>query len=109
MIAVLDRFCPTSNLPKLPDGGVCAKVDQTMNEEVAPNLTLDVQGMLCPLPVIKAKKSLKSLKAGDTLQVLTTDPVTLIDIPHMCRQFGHTLLQTRDTDTGHSFLIMKAS
>ncbi|MDB5658096.1 MAG: response regulator SirA [Cypionkella sp.] len=80
-----------------------------MNEVGTPNLTLDVQGMLCPLPVIRAKKSLKSLNVGETLLVITTDPVALIDIPHMCTQLGHTLLQTRDTDTGHSFLIEKAS
>jgi tRNA 2-thiouridine synthesizing protein A len=80
-----------------------------MNEETAPSATLDVQGMLCPLPVLRAKKYLKSLKVGETLLVLTTDPVALIDLPHMCTQFGHTLLETKNTDTGHSFLIRKAS
>lgn len=80
-----------------------------MNEEAAPSATLDVQGMLCPLPVLRAKKNLKSLKVGETLLVLTTDPVALIDLPHMCAQFGHTLLEIKNTDAGHSFLIRKAS
>jgi len=80
-----------------------------MDDESTPNLTLDVQGMLCPLPVIKAKKSLRSLNVGETLLVLTTDPVALIDLPHMCTQFGQILLQTYNTDAGHSFLIRKTS
>lgn len=80
-----------------------------MNEEAAPSATLDVQGMLCPLPVIRAKKHLKALEIGETLLVLTTDPVALIDLPHMCTQFGHTLLDTKKTDVGHSFLIRKTS
>lgn len=80
-----------------------------MKEETAPSATLDVQGMLCPLPVIRAKKQLKSLEVGETLLVLTTDPVALIDLPHMCTQFGQTLLETKNTDVGHSFLIRKRS
>lgn len=80
-----------------------------MNDEASPSATLDVQGMLCPLPVLRAKKSLKSLNVGETLLVLTTDPVALIDLPHMCTQFGHTLLEIKNTDAGHSFLIRKAS
>lgn len=79
-----------------------------MNEEAAPNTTLDVQGMLCPLPVLRAKKCLKSLKVGETVLVLTTDPAAVIDLPHMCMQFGHILLETKSTDAGHSFLIRKA-
>lgn len=65
--------------------------------------------MLCPLPVIKAKRALKLIEVGETLQVLTTDPVALIDIPHMCSQFGQTLLQTRSTDAGHAFLIKRVT
>ncbi|NCQ25076.1 MAG: hypothetical protein COW54_04575 [Rhodobacteraceae bacterium CG17_big_fil_post_rev_8_21_14_2_50_63_15] len=45
-----------------------------MNEEAAPSATLDVHGMLCPLPVLRAEKNLKLLKIGETLLVLTTDP-----------------------------------
>lgn len=80
-----------------------------MTEEAAANAILDVQGLLCPLPVLRAKKYLKTLKVGETLLVLTTDPVALIDLPHMCIQFGHTLIETKNTDAGHSFLIKKAS
>ena len=101
VIAAFNSFSPTRH------AGKSKKVDRTMSEDRTPNLTLDVQGVLCPLPVIKAKKSLKSLKIGETLLVLTTDPVALIDIPHMCNQFGHKLVQSQKTDAGHAFLIKK--
>ena len=79
-----------------------------MSKEIATNLTLDVQGLLCPLPVIRAKKCLRSLNAGEILEVLTTDPVAVIDIPHMCAQFGHSLVKVTETATGHSFSIRKS-
>ena len=78
-----------------------------MENTEKPNHILDVQGMLCPLPVIKAKKQLKALHVGETLLVLTTDPVAQIDIPHMCSQFGYTLVRMSDTATGHEFLVRK--
>ena len=42
---------------------------------------LDTSGLKCPLPVLKAKKALKSLSAGDRLTVIATDPGALHDIP----------------------------
>jgi tRNA 2-thiouridine synthesizing protein A len=58
--------------------------------------------------VLKARKRLQSLTSGDTLRVETDDPAALIDIPHFCAEAGHTLVDTQDTDTGHSFTIRKA-
>lgn len=72
-----------------------------------PDQTLDATNILCPLPVIKAKKALKPMSSGQTLLVRTTDPVALIDIPHMCNQFGFELLETKELAVGHEFLIKK--
>jgi tRNA 2-thiouridine synthesizing protein A len=68
---------------------------------------LDVTGLLCPLPVIKAKRILKQLSCGDLLLVKTTDPVAQIDIPHMCKQLHHTLIEINTFQGGHTFLIRK--
>ncbi|PPR35671.1 MAG: Sulfurtransferase TusA [Alphaproteobacteria bacterium MarineAlpha6_Bin3] len=46
--------------------------------------TLDVKGIRCPIPVLKAEKVLKSLKTGDILQVLTTDPKAIKDFQAYC-------------------------
>ena len=46
--------------------------------------TLDVCGLMCPLPVLKARKALKRLAPGATLAVLATDPAAVIDFKHFC-------------------------
>ncbi len=53
---------------------------------------LDTSGLHCPLPVLKAKKAIKSLKAGDILTVIATDPASRIDFDHYCHISGNTLL-----------------
>ena len=55
-------------------------------------LRLDLRGLNCPLPVLKAGKALLALKPGDLLVVEATDPMAAIDIPHLCRQKGHRLV-----------------
>jgi len=69
--------------------------------------TLDLKGLKCPLPVLKTRKALTRLNAGDRLEVHTTDPMAEIDIPHFCRENDHTLLQVERTEGGHRFLIAK--
>lgn len=69
--------------------------------------TLDATGLLCPLPVLKARKRLKSLPAGSVLRVLTDDPAALIDIPHFCAEAGHTLSEQKDFGEYQAYLIRK--
>ncbi len=58
------------------------------------DLTLDARNLLCPLPVIRTQERVASLKAGDELTIIATDPGTLHDVPAWCRVHGHTLLET---------------
>jgi tRNA 2-thiouridine synthesizing protein A len=53
--------------------------------------TLDLRGLKCPLPALRARKALGSLKAGDVLVAECTDPLTAIDIPHLLNQTGDKL------------------
>ncbi|MBN8290702.1 sulfurtransferase TusA family protein [Rhodobacter sp. NTK016B] len=53
---------------------------------------LDAQGLLCPLPVLKARKRLMSMAPGAVLRVVATDRASVIDMPHFCTQEGHTYL-----------------
>lgn len=62
--------------------------------------TLDAIGLLCPLPVLKARKRLKSLAAGDVLTMLADDPAAIVDVPHFCAEAGHEFLGLEDA-TGH--------
>ncbi|MEL6594501.1 MAG: sulfurtransferase TusA family protein [Pseudomonadota bacterium] len=71
------------------------------------NLTLDALGLLCPLPVLKARKRLKSLEKGDVLTVLADDPAAIVDIPHFCVESGHDLVRQADADSHQIYEIRK--
>ncbi|MFM7443757.1 MAG: sulfurtransferase TusA family protein [Tabrizicola sp.] len=53
---------------------------------------VDCEGLLCPLPVLRARKRLLSLAPGTVLCVRATDAMALIDLPHFCDQAGHSYL-----------------
>jgi len=55
--------------------------------------TLDCLGLKCPLPVLKARKHLSAMRAGEILCVLADDPIAPIDLEFMVKQDGHRLLE----------------
>lgn len=69
---------------------------------------LDARGLLCPLPVLKARKRLQSLAASQVLRVSADDPAAIIDMPHFCREAGHDLLLTEDHGDNQIYFIRKA-
>ena len=69
---------------------------------------LDAKGLLCPLPVLKARKRLRALSAGQVLRVEADDPAAIIDVPHFCNEAGHTLVSTQDLGAAHIYFIRKA-
>ena len=56
--------------------------------------TLDARRLLCPLPVIRTQDKVKQLQVGDELEVTSTDPGVMQDIPTWCRINGHEVLKT---------------
>lgn len=66
---------------------------------------LDAIGLLCPLPVLKARKRLKSMATGQVLCVLASDPAAVVDIPHFCAESGHELLMTEPREGGTAYFI----
>lgn len=69
---------------------------------------LDALGLLCPLPVLKARKRLQGLPSGSVLRVLADDPAAVVDIPHFCAEAGHTLLAQSDEGAAQTYLIRKS-
>ncbi|NTJ44835.1 sulfurtransferase TusA family protein [Agrobacterium larrymoorei] len=67
----------------------------------------DLRGLKCPLPAMRSRKKLSAMTVGDELLVDTTDPLAVIDIPHMCNEEGHTLIEKIATQDGHRFRIRK--
>ncbi len=70
--------------------------------------TLDAIGLLCPLPVLKARKRLKSMPDGAVLKVLADDPAAIVDVPHFCTEAGHELVGQQDAPDHQIYLIRKA-
>ena len=71
--------------------------------------TLDAKGLNCPLPILKAKKALKDVPAGGTLEVLSTDPGSVADFQAFARTTGNELME-HDEDGGvYRFLLRKTA
>jgi tRNA 2-thiouridine synthesizing protein A len=68
----------------------------------------DLRGLNCPMPVLKTRKRLSGMKAGETLTIETTDTLAVIDIPHFCQQNGHQLVMSEAVTGGHRFTIRRA-
>lgn len=68
---------------------------------------IDALGLLCPLPVLRARKVLLGMAPGAVLRLLADDPMAVVDIPHFCGQAGHLLLSVRDLDQGQEYLIQR--
>ena len=54
---------------------------------------IDTRGLNCPLPILKAKKALSELQAGEVLKVLATDPGSLRDFQAFARHTGNELIE----------------
>ena len=69
---------------------------------------LDTSGLKCPLPVLKAKKTLKSMAVGAQLTVVATDPGAMKDFHNFCEATGDTLVSASEDDGVLTFVISKA-
>jgi tRNA 2-thiouridine synthesizing protein A len=69
--------------------------------------TLDVTGLLCPLPVLKARKRLETMPSGAVLRVLASDPMSAIDMPHFCAEQGHDLLSRDKLEATFQYWIRR--
>ena len=67
--------------------------------------TLDAKGLNCPLPILKARKALKEVPAGGTLEILATDPGAVADFDSFCRQTGNELVEHSQDVSVYRFLI----
>lgn len=69
---------------------------------------LDALGLLCPLPVLKARKRLAALPPGAVLRVLADDPAAEVDVPFFCSESGHDLIATGKEGRATVYLIRKS-
>jgi tRNA 2-thiouridine synthesizing protein A len=74
--------------------------DMTQERNVIADATLDATGLLCPLPVLKARRALKPLAPGAVLEILATDPGATKDFEHFCQTTGCELLEASEEPGG---------
>ncbi|MEE2803077.1 MAG: sulfurtransferase TusA family protein [Pseudomonadota bacterium] len=68
---------------------------------------LDVRGLNCPLPILRAKKMLNTMASGEVLKVMATDPGAVRDFEAFARQTGNSLLDSTETGAEFHFLLQK--
>jgi tRNA 2-thiouridine synthesizing protein A len=79
-----------------------------MMETIKADVVVDTRGLLCPMPVVKAKLALEEMKPGQVVKVLSTDPGSLKDFPAWCQETGNRLLAARKEEKGlYAFFIKK--
>lgn len=71
------------------------------------DLELDARGLSCPLPIVRAKKSLGQLNTGQVLHIVATDPGSVKDFEAFCKQTGNELLDSMENDDEYHFNIRK--
>ncbi len=68
---------------------------------------LDAVGLLCPLPVLKARKRLQGIPKGALLRIRADDPAATVDIPHFCAEAGHALISQEDEGAVQIYVLRK--
>ena len=69
------------------------------------DIALDCEGLLCPLPVLRARKRLAAMRPGQILRLTATDRMAAIDLPHFCAEAGHRFLAAEETGPVTAYLI----
>ena len=99
---MLNRLCALRHLPlpslcwdhivTIPSVGLRGGMEPVLTAPHLPDREIDCEGLLCPLPVLRAAKVLRGMAEDQLLLVRSTDAMALIDLPHFCAQSGHHYL-----------------
>ncbi len=68
---------------------------------------LDTRGLNCPLPILRAKKTLNGMSSGQTLHIVATDPGSVKDFEAFAKQTGNELLESNEANGEFSFILKK--
>lgn len=71
------------------------------------NLELDVKGLNCPLPILRAKKALAEMTSGQVLRIIATDPGSVKDFQAFAKQTGNELLSSAENNKEFEFYIKR--
>ncbi len=69
--------------------------------------TYDARGLLCPLPVLRARKVLEGMAPGAILTITCDDAIAIVDIPHFCAETGHDLCGMTEKHGAQTYRIKR--
>ena len=72
-------------------------------------MTLDCSGLNCPIPILRLSKAVRTLKTGERLEMIATDPGSVKDIQAWSKQTGNTLVESRQDREKFMFVVEKAA
>lgn len=78
-----------------------------MSEEIKVDLTLDLKGLLCPLPMVRVSQNIKNVPVGGVIKTIATDPGSLADIPSWARTTGNEVLKTEKVGSEIIFYVKR--
>ncbi len=82
-------------------------MNENASSDTVEEITLDVRGLACPLPVLKTKVALNRMPSGTVLRVYTTDPHSVVDFKAYCARSGHKLIEHSLVDEVYVFAICR--
>jgi TusA-related sulfurtransferase len=74
---------------------------------VKADLTLDLKGLLCPIPVVKMAQAIKTVPVSGVIEATATDPGVMADIPAWCRTTGQKLVSMERQDKVINFVVQR--
>jgi len=78
-----------------------------MTQKPASDISLDLTGLKCPLPVLKARRAIKDMPAGGIIEVLADDPAAELDFAHFCETGNHELIEKEKSSLPDSGVLLR--
>ena len=78
-----------------------------MTQKPASDISLDLTGLKCPLPVLKARRAIKDMPAGGIIEVLADDPAAELDFAHFCETGNHELIETGKSSSSDGGVLLR--
>ncbi len=77
-----------------------------MSDQVSITKSLDLKGLLCPIPVVKVSQAIKEISIGDAIEATATDPGVMMDIPAWCKSSGNEMV-SMDRENGNFRFVVR--
>ena len=78
-----------------------------MVEQASITKSLDLRGLLCPIPVVKVSQAIKEITIGEAMEATATDPGVLMDIPAWCKSSGNEMVSMEKEDGNFRFVVRR--